>query len=159
MFPNTIWNWRTICLGFFSSCGRIFRDIIVINVEDDVTCTLLSLEYLCFLTTNMLSLRFDCSARCVSKSCFHFCSVHVQQLLYWRSCVVGGPRTLWLFINWATCLKGLRTLGLDEGMPTTSWEYCLASSTSSCFSCEWVIFQFPITSYGKIALSRGFPIS
>jgi len=57
--------------------------------------------------------------------------VHVQQLSEWRSCTVGGPRTLRLFINWATCLKKLPVPGLpipedqtnmlssDGGIPTS----------------------------------------
>jgi len=36
-------------------------------------------------------------------------SVHEQELLRWRSCTVGGARTLCLLITWATCLKSLRT--------------------------------------------------
>jgi len=70
-----------------------------LNVEDDLIYALsriLSLEYLCFQTTSMLTLRIDCGARCVTKCCFYFCSVHVQQLSHWRSCTVGGP--------WTPCL-------------------------------------------------------
>ena len=67
------------------------------------------LEYLCFLATNTLSLRIDCSARCIIKCCFYFYSMHVQNLSHW-SCTVGRPWTICLFINWATCLKRLRRL-------------------------------------------------
>ena len=44
------------------------------NVEDDLFCALIctDLEYVCFLTTNRLRLRVNCSARCVIKSCFYF---------------------------------------------------------------------------------------
>jgi len=65
------------------------------------------------VTTSRLSLCIDCKARCVIEccfKCFYFCSVHVQQMSHWRSCTVGEPRTFSLFINWATCLKTLRTL-------------------------------------------------
>jgi len=41
--------------------------------------------------------------------CFHFCTVHAQQLSQWSSYTVGGPRSLCVFIDWATCLKRLRT--------------------------------------------------
>jgi len=44
-----------------------------LNVENDFIYVayyhVLSLEYLCFLTTNRLNLRIDCSARCVIKCC------------------------------------------------------------------------------------------
>jgi len=53
-----------------------------------------SLNYLCFLTTNRLSFRIDCSARSVIKNCFYFCSVHVQQLSHWIIYTAGGPLTL-----------------------------------------------------------------
>jgi len=43
----------------------------------------LRLEYLCFLTTNWLSLRTDCSAHCVIKSCFF------SALYMWNSCRIG----------------------------------------------------------------------
>jgi len=39
--------------------------------------------------------------------------MHVQQLSQWRSGIVG-PWTLCLFINWATCLKRLRTPALSK---------------------------------------------
>jgi len=43
-------------------------------MEDDLICAVhyrvLSLEYLCFLTANRLSLRIDCSARFATKCCF-----------------------------------------------------------------------------------------
>ena len=48
----------------------------------------------------------DSSERCVNKYFSYFWSVHQ------RSCTVGGPRTLCLFVNWASCLKRLRTPGL-----------------------------------------------
>jgi len=38
--------------------------------------------------------------------------MHVQQLSQWKSCPVGEPQTLCLFINWATCLKKLIIPGL-----------------------------------------------
>jgi len=45
-----------------------------LNMEDDLICAVhyrvLSLEYLCFLTANRLSLRIDCSARFATKCCF-----------------------------------------------------------------------------------------
>jgi len=77
-----------------------------LNVEDDLI-RVLSLEYVCRLTTNRLSLRIDCSARCVVKCCFYFCFVHVRQLSHRHSRRVDGPRTLCL-LNWATCLIRLR---------------------------------------------------
>ena len=41
---------------------------------------------------------------------FLLCSLHVQHLSHWRSCIVGGgPWTLCLFVKCATCLKRLRT--------------------------------------------------
>ena len=58
-----------------------------------------SLEYAYFLTTNKISYRIDCSLPCVTKSCFYFCSVHVQQLSYWQSCTGGGLQILSLFIK------------------------------------------------------------
>jgi len=38
-------------------------------------------------------------------SCFHFDLAYGRQLSHWRSCTVGGPQTVCLFTNWATCLK------------------------------------------------------
>ena len=57
----------------------------------------LSLKCLCILTTNRISLGTDCSARCIIKCCFCFCSM--QWLSYWRSCTVDGPRTLCILIG------------------------------------------------------------
>jgi len=76
----------------------------------------LSIEYLCFQTTNRHNLHIDCSARCVIKCCLYICLMHVQQLPHWRNCTVGGPRTLCLLINWATCLKRLRNPALEEAL-------------------------------------------
>jgi len=52
------------------------------------------------------------TTRCVIKCSFYLCSVLVRQLSHWSSCTVGGPWTLLLLINWATCSQGLRTPGL-----------------------------------------------
>jgi len=41
---------------------------------------------------------------------------------HWKSDTLGGPRTLRLLINWATCLKRLRTPGLD--FPLTTSLFC-----------------------------------
>ena len=59
----------------------------------------LRLEYLCFLTTSMLSLRIDCIAHCVIKSSFYCSSAHAQQLLFWRRYTVDGPRIPCLLIE------------------------------------------------------------
>jgi len=42
--------------------------------------------------------------------CLSFCSLHLQQLSHWRRYAVGGPRTVYLLVTWAACLKRLRTL-------------------------------------------------
>ena len=77
----------------------------------------LSLDYLCLLTTNRLRLRIYCSAGCVIKYCL---SLFVF-LLYACATVVALEKlySLWamnppLFINWVTCLKRLRTLGIES---------------------------------------------
>ena len=41
--------------------------------------------------------------------CLSFCSLHLQQLSHWRRYAVGGPRTVYLLVTWAACLKRLRT--------------------------------------------------
>ena len=76
---------------------------------------ILSLEFACFLTTTRFSLRKDRRARCVMLFSVVFISalsVHVQQLSHWRNCTIGGPRTFYFVINWATFLKRLRTPAL-----------------------------------------------
>jgi len=50
----------------------------------------------------------------MTKLFFYICSVNVQQLLHWRNCTFGGPRTFCLVLNWATCLERLRTPALDR---------------------------------------------
>ena len=77
----------------------------------------LSLEHLCFLTTNRLSLHTGSSTLCSMKccfGCFYFCPMHVQQLSNWRSCVFGGLWTLFLFIIWVTWLKRLSTSVIED---------------------------------------------
>jgi len=51
----------------------------------------------CFLTTNRLSLRIDCSEGCVLKVVLISAMCNVQQLSQSRSCTVDGPRTLVFF--------------------------------------------------------------
>jgi len=51
-------------------------------------------------------------------SCFHICSVHVQQLSHWTSCTVGGPRALCLFIN---CRGGPRGGRLGRSPPPKTY--------------------------------------
>jgi len=83
-----------------------------LNVEDDLICALLCIEpRICMLSSNKQVAENIVLLNVVCR-CFYSCSVHVQQLSYWRSCMVCGPGTLYLFINWATCLKRLRTPAL-----------------------------------------------
>jgi len=77
--------------------------------------TPLSLKYVCFYQaqTSHLIAGHVVLLKIVF-SCFHLCSVNVQQLSHWRSCPVGRPQALCLFINWTMCLKRLRVPSVDQ---------------------------------------------
>jgi len=73
-----------------------------LNVKDDLISALSCIELQVSLLSNRLSLRLIVAHVVLLNiffHCFYFCSKHVQQLSYWRSCIVGGQWTVCLFIN------------------------------------------------------------
>jgi len=98
------------------------------------------------LWANRLCFRIDCSARCGIEWFYSFLFL----LCTWATVValekfyVCGPRTLCLFINWATCLKMLRTPGLGYSKLNIDSHYnqiCYCGSIKT----ELHVFECPST--------------